>query len=276
MFYQLSNIRFEGIISPSALSKTKSAVYAEHALIEGKPVLQRLGDGLDTVDLSIHFHSRFCNPEQELDRLYALQAISDGLPFLTGEGRYLGLYVITDIGKTIEQAGVGGHIISVRVDVKLKELVKSNPLQDDLNDAVASGFAYDTNAPVETLRPIPPQSTTSSAALGLIDGRVAGNQALGAIEGGDLTEAGSFFGAEAAAVQAAGLKLATLSANLSDKLGTLQADIATFLLENNNLKTAADLGNAALVQAGLADYIAARQNMRRSEANLAAIAATRR
>ncbi len=276
MYYQLGDIRFEGQISPSALQEKRAANYAQHPRIASKATLQRLGDPLDEIDLSILFHSRFCSPEQERDRLLAAMASTDGLPLITGAGRSLGTFVITEIVGTTERADKDGDIIAIRLDVKLLEKVNTNSLGMAEDEAIRTGFAYDTNAPVETLRPIPPQSLTSAASADLIAANIASVQAVSALEGGDLQATSSGLAAQRDALQAAGTKIAATTGSINTTLQGLETDINLLLLEVSNVKEAADAANIALAQAGLEDYTVAQQQVKRSDARLAGIVATRR
>jgi hypothetical protein len=178
-------------------------------------------------------------------------ASTDGLPLITGAGRSLGTFVITEITGTTERADKDGDIISIQVDVKLLEKVNTNTLGVAEDEAIRTGFAYDTNAPIETLRPIPPQSLTSAASADLIAANIASAQAVNALGDEDLEATSKGLGAQRDKLQSAGAKIASTTGAINDALQGLETDINLLLLEVNSVKDAADTANLALALAGL-------------------------
>lgn len=121
MFAQLGDIKFELITYFNGLNETVSYNYAQHDRIENKPVLQFLGKNLQEESIKLNFHRNFCVPEDEIKKLKDVADAATSLKFLKGNGEYVGVFVIEEIGQTTEQASPEGDLMSVQVDVRLKE-----------------------------------------------------------------------------------------------------------------------------------------------------------
>lgn len=121
MFAQLGEIKFELITYFNGLSETVSYNYAQHERIENKPILQYLGQSLKEETIKLNFHRTFCVPEDELTNLVEAAENAEPLKFIKGNGDYVGVFVIEEIAKTVEQASPDGGLISIQVELKLKE-----------------------------------------------------------------------------------------------------------------------------------------------------------
>ena len=121
MFAQLGDIKFELITYFNGLNETVSYNYVQHDRIGNKPVLQFLGKNLQEESIKLNFHRNFCVPEEEIKKLTDVADAATPLKFLKGNGEYVGVFVIEEIGQTTEQAAPEGTLMSVQVDVRLKE-----------------------------------------------------------------------------------------------------------------------------------------------------------
>lgn len=137
MFAQLGDIKFELITYFNGLSETVSYNYAQHERIENKPIIQFLGKNLQEENLKLNFHRNFCTPEDELKKLVEVADLATPLKFIKGNGEYVGIFVIEEIGKTTEQASPEGDLISVQIDIKLKEY--TGPIPED-EEETEKGF----------------------------------------------------------------------------------------------------------------------------------------
>jgi hypothetical protein len=72
MFITLGTIGFGKLLGPSGFEGKLAISYAEHQVIEGKPLLQYTGDGLGEISLSFLFHADFCDPQAVWDDLVTL------------------------------------------------------------------------------------------------------------------------------------------------------------------------------------------------------------
>lgn len=127
MFAQLGDIKFELITYFNGLNETVSYNYAQHERIENKPILQFMGKNLLEEDIKLNFHRNFCIPEDEIKKLTDVADNASPLKFIKGNGEYVGVFVIQEIGKTTEQAAPDGTLMSVQVDVRLKEYTGKIP-----------------------------------------------------------------------------------------------------------------------------------------------------
>lgn len=121
MFAQLGNIQFNLITYFSGIEETQKHNYAVHQTIESKPKLQYIGDELDEMTIKLNFHSSFCTPETEIKKIKDAAKFHEERPFILGNGRYLGKYVIEEITSTTQQTDKSGNLISIEAELKLKE-----------------------------------------------------------------------------------------------------------------------------------------------------------
>ena len=121
MFAQLGDIEFELITYFNGMNESQSYNYAQHERINQKPVLQFLGLNLQEQDIKLNFHASFCTPEDEIKKLKDVANLGTPLKFIKGNGDYVGVFVITEIASVTEQASNEGDLISVQVDLKLRE-----------------------------------------------------------------------------------------------------------------------------------------------------------
>ena len=131
MFAQLGDIKFELITYFNGLTETVSYNYAQHDRIENKPLLQFLGKNLLEESIKLNVHRSFCIPEDELKNLTEVADKAEPLKFIKGNGEYIGVFVIEEIGKTTEQASPEGDLLSIQVDVRLKEYTGKIPEDDE-------------------------------------------------------------------------------------------------------------------------------------------------
>lgn len=121
MFAILGDIEFTVAGGISAMEHSGSADWAEHARIQGKPLLEWIGEGLDECNLTIELHPVLGDPEQRLRALR--QAKSQHLPlaFVMGGGEYLGPYVITQLSNVVRRTTATGQLLAATVQVSLRE-----------------------------------------------------------------------------------------------------------------------------------------------------------
>lgn len=127
MFAQLGDIEFELITYFNGMNESQIYNYAQHERINQKPVLQFLGLNLQEQDIKLNFHASFCIPEDEIKRLKDVANLGTPLKFIKGNGDYVGVFVITEISSVTEQATNEGDLISVQVDLKLREYTDTIP-----------------------------------------------------------------------------------------------------------------------------------------------------
>jgi phage protein U len=127
----LGDIAFNLITYFEGVEESFSGNYAEHALIEGKPRLQYVGDNLDEVRWDLVFHAGFCVPDIELLKLRAAVASHKALPLVLANGDYKGLFVPVDASVTTRQAMRDGTVIWVEASLTLREYVAPAVLAEE-------------------------------------------------------------------------------------------------------------------------------------------------
>jgi len=128
-FVMLGTIGYARLTSPTAMDLTMGWQYAEHQVVEGKPLLQFMGANLDGFSLTFLFHASYCNPQKSYDALVALGDQHAAFPLTKGNGRYLGRFVITELSQAIQFSADDGTLLSIEVSATLKEYVDKKPLE---------------------------------------------------------------------------------------------------------------------------------------------------
>ena len=141
----LGQITFDLITYFESMEASFSANYAEHALIEGKPRLQWVGDNLDEVSWSLVFHAGFCDPELEMLKLRGAITRHEALPLVFANGDYKGWFVPTDVRVTTRQVMRDGTLIWLEAELTLREYVRPVVLVEETSK----------QEPVATERPDP-------------------------------------------------------------------------------------------------------------------------
>jgi len=127
MFMQLGTIVFEPL-PITGMSEEYTYDYPEHAVIEGKPLLQYIGDQLDITDLTIRLHTSFCDPPTAFAQIKAVADSHQAQRLVAGDGTIYGLRVITRLSKTLVKTADNGRPILIEAQLALKEWVDTNPL----------------------------------------------------------------------------------------------------------------------------------------------------
>lgn len=284
MYAQLGEIQFDGLIGFDSLDQASSANFAEHAVIQGKPRLQKVGDNLDEVKASFSLHSRFCVPEDEIAKLRTAMNDGEVLPFVTGAGDVIGSFVITDLAVKPDQTDKDGKYISVSVDVTLKEFYDPALAKRKEKEAKASGFAAAQNEPVISVAPIPPQSLTASSAAdiaGCITDAASVEGEIGKISDNPADES-AFQRCESALssmkdkTDSAIEKLNQMTGDLYTNTRDLVSDLTDMIGTIEDLQTAVGLRDAILSVTGFDALSISVSNVRKTNAVLVGFAAARR
>lgn len=166
MYAQLGSYTFRNLIGFGSLSKTSSAKFAAHQVIEGKPILQHVGAELDEFRATVGLHSRFCVPEDEIRTLEGLKDSAEVLPFTTGAGEYKGDFVIEGIDQDTLQTDRDGRVIETVISLYLREYVEPDPEGALKRKDIANSFATNPEGIVPlrmaTISPSPASSVLLS------------------------------------------------------------------------------------------------------------------
>ena len=164
MFAILGDIEFTVAGGISGMEHSGSADWAEHARIQGKPLLEWMGEGLDECNLTIELHPVLGDPEERLRALRQAKSQHQPLAFVMGSGEYLGAYVIKTISNTLRRATATGQIKAATVQLSLTEYTGTftrKVVRPGLHDATLSGTSAATSgSPGLISRLMPSPSTT--------------------------------------------------------------------------------------------------------------------
>ena len=131
MFAQLGDIQFDLITYFDGINSTVTYNYAEHERINNKTLLQFMGENLQEFTIKLNLHSNFCVPEDEILKIRTEAKLGKPLKFIKGNGEYVGAFVILQIQKTTEQTSPEGDLISVQVELQLKEYTGKIPEDEE-------------------------------------------------------------------------------------------------------------------------------------------------
>lgn len=176
MFAILGEIEFEVAGGITGMDLRSPAEWAEHALIQGKPLLEWMGEGLDEYSLSIRLHAALGDPEARLRVLREAKSKHEPLAFVLGSGDYLGAFVITDISNTPLRARADGRLMSATVQVTLREFAgtfKRKVVRPGLVPAEVAGSSLARASSPGLLAKLMPAPGRLQALLG--HARTAGN-----------------------------------------------------------------------------------------------------
>lgn len=165
MYAQLGTIIFETLVTFDSMDIGKSANYAEHALIEGKPRLQAVGDNLDEIGLSFKFHASFCDPQEQLNQLEQYLLDREVLPLVSGAGRVYGNFVITDLKQNILQTADDGTVIEANCEISLKEYVTDELLEEKKKQKIANAPGLQDPTATRVVKPNRLQLSLTKAQL---------------------------------------------------------------------------------------------------------------
>ena len=86
MFAILGDIEFTVAGGISAMEQSGSSDWAEHRRIQGKPLLEWIGEGLDECSLTLELHPALGDPEQRLRALRQAKGQHQPLAFSLAVG----------------------------------------------------------------------------------------------------------------------------------------------------------------------------------------------
>ena len=141
MFAILGDIPFQVVGSPESLSDSRGYDYAEHRVIQDRPVLQWLADDLETIQLEMLLHRSFTNPTVNLLLLLQAAETHTALPLVFGNGYFRGYFVIAKIDTLSKRLSGSGDLFAITVRLSLRESpVSFNPAAPAIPSFVPIGI----------------------------------------------------------------------------------------------------------------------------------------
>jgi phage protein U len=138
LFATLGEIQFEVVGSPEGFESSRGYDFAEHRVIESKPILQWVGNDLERLKFELRLHSSFTDPAAKMALLRSTAAAHQALPLVFGNGGFRGFFVIESIAVRSQQLSAQGAPIAITAALALKEWVAESELLFDA--AIIPGF----------------------------------------------------------------------------------------------------------------------------------------
>ena len=122
MWAQLGTVRFELLETPESVKQRDKWDYVEHKVLDEKSHLQKMGKSLQELTLKIKLSTAFgTDPQKLLSTIYENAEKEKPLPLILGDGTIVGKFVIEEIAKEWKRTDNKGRLLSVELEVKLKE-----------------------------------------------------------------------------------------------------------------------------------------------------------
>lgn len=169
MYAQLGSIQFTPIKGFTGMSSTLETNFAEHALIEGKPKLQRIGTNLTAIEVTILLDISFCEPQSEINALNSSRESAEVMPLIMGDGRFVGNFVIQTVSDTPMHSAGNGRVLQSEVTLSLLEYANANSELSFASNAIAQAFANVNNSPptfIPEIVAITPEMQTAQELVG--------------------------------------------------------------------------------------------------------------
>ena len=121
----LGDLEFTLADAPGRFSHTRDVVLPEHATIENRPSLQFTGWELETLSLGFRWSVGWCDPDEQLQRLWDAQDKHQPMRLVLGSGTWKRKWVIEEVSDSLVQTDPAGNTLSIEATVKLKDAGKS-------------------------------------------------------------------------------------------------------------------------------------------------------
>lgn len=144
----LGHIAFDLLNAPTAFNEQRSANFAEHQVLEGKPKLQAMGLGLTEISLELSLHHQLGEVESRYQQLIIAKEKQEALALVLGASRFKGHFVITAMDSRTTFTDEQGNALAREVSITLREFV--GKVQEGVPGAALS---VGGNSPLASLLP---------------------------------------------------------------------------------------------------------------------------
>lgn len=159
--WTLGSMTFQGVSGFTAFTSSREANYVQHALVQDRPRLQRVGTNLETISVAVRLHRSFCVPEQVIAQLETSMEERQAEPLTRGDGVYFGRFVVKSYEVNVIQTFSNGSYMMCEVGIELLESL--NP--GDTPALRATGFAVvGRGAPGQFIKKTTPAVTAAALA----------------------------------------------------------------------------------------------------------------
>ena len=163
MFAQLGDHIFQGLKTPGTQNEYDAVKYGQVPHVNGKAAIQPTGAELREINLSIQYSSEFCEPTTEINALKKSMQGYEVLPYIMGDGRIIGKFVITSVETSTQRCSADGTVEMAVVNINLLES-PGGPAPEPIGQALSSQKPI-TEPPIQPT-PSPASSITNDIAEG--------------------------------------------------------------------------------------------------------------
>ncbi|MCJ8142972.1 phage tail protein [Ancylobacter sp. A5.8] len=134
------------LTGPTALSEEYANSYARHDVLRGKPVLQYIGQELDTREFTFFFDEGFCNPLTQWALLQSAYLARTSLPLIAAGGFDGRHFVVEKLGREVLKTTRAGRVVRLESTLSLIEAPIPSLLSSALSSAARTASALGTVA----------------------------------------------------------------------------------------------------------------------------------
>lgn len=144
----LGSIAFDLLNAPTAFDEQRSATFAEHAVLSGKPRLQAMGDNLTEITLQLKLHHKLAPVEPRYQALVSAKDRQEVLALVLGFSQFKGHFVITQISSQLRLTDENGQSLAREISLTLREFVGNSG-----TGLLGAALSIGANAPLASLIP---------------------------------------------------------------------------------------------------------------------------
>lgn len=112
------------ILTFSGMKHSTPVQVQTHTRVNGKPKLQFVAPGLDTVSFTMELHGMYCRkPKKTEDLLRNAAQSGTYAPLVVGNRTILRQAIITSLSSSYDEVIMDGRVLSMKIDVTLTEYV---------------------------------------------------------------------------------------------------------------------------------------------------------
>lgn len=179
MYFQLGELQFSNLLGLGSFNQTVGGRFPDSPRIGNKSDIQFTGEELERISFNIPLHREFIEPQPFIDQIRGYLSDGVAVPFVDGNGKVYGNFVVVSIGETSQILDVDGTKIAVSLSVELKEFVNDDIEATEAIELRSAAGALEENTPPE-IRTISASPTPLAETLNVV--AVAKTNSIDSIE----------------------------------------------------------------------------------------------
>lgn len=144
----LGDIAFDLLHAPTGFDERRSANFAEHQVLSGKPRLQAMGLALTEITLQLRLHHQLGAVESRYQALITAKEKQEALALVLGFSKFKGNFVITDLSSNVLFTDEKGNPLAREVSLTLREFVGETGA-----GILGKALAINGNSPLASILP---------------------------------------------------------------------------------------------------------------------------